>query len=265
RKEAMDFVEYLPASFVLIVRAEKAEAQAVGATGSIRESFEKTFLREDRYQLFLSGILTTIVITLLSVLFGTALGFLLYMACRKDGKAVNAVANFVIRLVQGMPVVVLLMILYYIIFAHAKVGGVAVAVVAFTLVFGSGVFGMLKTGVGAIDKGQMEAAYALGYGDMHAFFRIILPQAIPHFLPIYKGEIVSLLKTTAIVGYIAVQDLTKMGDIVRGRTYEAFFPLIVVALIYFILGGLFTFIVDRIEIRINPKRRKREDILKGIH
>ncbi|MBR1743403.1 MAG: ABC transporter permease subunit, partial [Lachnospiraceae bacterium] len=102
------------------------------------------------------------------------------------------------------------------------------------------------------------------YGDIRAFFRIILPQAVPHFLPAYKGEVVALIKATAIVGYIAVQDLTKMGDIIRGRTYEAFFPLIAVAVIYFILGGLLTFLVGRIEVLINPKRRKREDILKGV-
>jgi len=139
-----------------------------------------------------------------------------------------------------------------------------VAVIAFTLVFGAGVFGMLKMGVGAVDRGQTEAALALGYGSTHAFFRIILPQALPHFLPTYRGEVVSLIKATAVVGYIAVQDLTKMGDIVRGRTYEAFFPLIAVAIIYFILGALLTFLVNRIEIAINPKMRKEEDILKGI-
>ena len=91
-----------------------------------------------------------------------------------------------------------------------------------------------------------------------------MEQAVPHFLPSFKGEVVSLIKATAIVGYIAVQDLTKMGDIVRGRTYEAFFPLIAVAVIYFILGGLLTFTVGRIEKLINPKRRKRKDILKGV-
>ncbi len=123
---------------------------------------------------------------------------------------------------------------------------------------------MLKLGVGAVDDGQREAALALGYSDVKAFFRIILPQAIPHFLPVYKGEVVALIKATAIVGYIAVQDLTKMGDIIRGRTYEAFFPLIVVAIIYFILGALMTFAVGRIEKMINPKRRKRESILKGV-
>jgi polar amino acid transport system substrate-binding protein len=87
---------------------------------------------------------------------------------------------------------------------------------------------------------------------------------VPHFLPTYKGEVVALVKSTAIVGYIAVQDLTKMGDIVRGRTYEACFPLIAVAIIYFILGAMLTFLVDKIEININPKRRNREDILKGV-
>ena len=98
-----------------------------------------------------------------------------------------------------------------------------VSVFAFTLTFGAGVFGMLKSGEGAVDKGQAEAAYALGYSNAGAFFRIILPQMLPHILPSYKGEIVSLIKATSVVGYIAVQDLTRMGDIVRSRTYEAFF------------------------------------------
>ena len=240
------------------------KGQDLSLWGSIRSGFEKTFIRENRYMLFLSGMWTTVLITVLSVLFGTALGFLVYMGCRNDNAAANAIAGLFVWLVQGMPAVVLLMILYYVIFAHAAVSGTAVSVIAFTLVFGAGVFGMLKSGVGAVDTGQTEAAYALGYGNIHTFFRIILPQAVPHFLPAYKGEIVALLKATAIVGYIAVQDLTKMGDIVRGRTYDAFFPLISVAVIYFVLGGLLTFAVNSIEISINPKRRKREDILKGV-
>lgn len=264
RKEKMDFINYYPASFVLIVRTVGNVTESGGFIDEIKSSFNKTFIREDRYKLFLSGILTTIIITVLSILFGTALGFLMYMVCRNGNKFTNAIAKVLVWLVQGMPVVVLLMILFYIIFAKTDINGTIVSIIGFTFVFGAGVFGMLKSGVGAVDKGQTEAAYALGYGDMKCFFRIILPQAIPHFLPAYKGEVVSLIKSTAIVGYIAVQDLTKMGDIVRGRTYEAFFPLIAVAIIYFILGGLLTFIVGKIEIGINPKRRKKEDILKGV-
>ena len=156
------------------------------------------------------------------------------------------------------------MILFYVVFGSVAIDGIIVAVIGFTLTFGSSVFGLLKIGVGAIDKGQYEAAYALGYSNTRTFFRIILPQAIPHVMGAYKGEIVGLLKATAIVGYIAVQDLTKMGDIVRSRTYEAFFPLIAVTIIYFILESILELIVSRINIQIDPKRRKRESILKGV-
>ena len=264
RKETMDFVEYHQALFVLIVRAGGSARADHSFLAGVRESFYKTFIRENRYQLFIEGIITTLIITVLSILFGTVLGFVIYMLCRNGGRIPDTISRIFVWLIQGMPVVVLLMILYYIIFAKTQMSGTVVAVIAFTLVFGAAVFGMLKMGVGAVDQGQTEAALALGYGRTCAFFRIILPQALPHFLPSYKGEVVALIKATAIVGYIAVQDLTKMGDIVRGRTYEAFFPLVAVAVIYFLLGGLLTFIAGRIETLINPRRRKKETILKGI-
>jgi polar amino acid transport system substrate-binding protein len=119
-------------------------------------------------------------------------------------------------------------------------------------------------GVGAVDGGQYEAAYALGYSNRRTFFRVILPQALPHVLPAYRGEIVGLIKATAVVGYIAVQDLTKMGDIVRSRTYEAFFPLIAVTVIYFLLEGLLRRAVSRVTVNLDPRRRKPGDILKGV-
>ena len=160
--------------------------------------------------------------------------------------------------------VVLLMILYYIVFGNISINGITVAVIGFTLTFGAAVYGLLKIGVGTIDNGQYEAAYALGYSNQMTFFKIILPQALPHVLPAYKGEIVGLIKATAIVGYIAVQDLTKMGDIVRSRTYEAFFPLIAITIIYFVLEGIIGLLVSRISINLNPKRRNPSEILKGV-
>ena len=231
---------------------------------SLRESFVRTFIREDRYRLFLSGVGTTLLITLLSILFGTVLGFAVFMLCRNGNAAANVITRFCLWLVQGMPMVVLLMILYYIIFGKISIHGDIVAVIGFTLTFGASVFGLLKMGVGAVDNGQYEAAYALGYSNRRTFSRIILPQALPHVLPAYKGEIVGLIKATAIVGYIAVRDLTKMGDIVRSRTYEAFFPLIAVSVIYFLLEGLLRLIVSRVSVRFNPKNRKSADILKGV-
>ena len=263
RKQSVDFVEYYPAAFVLVVRAFRIETGG-SFLSAIADSFQKTFIRENRWKLFLKGIGTTMLITVLSVLFGTILGFAVFMLCRNGNPAANFITRFFVWLVQGMPVVVLLMILYYIIFGKVNISGAAVSVVGFTLVFGSAVFAMLRSGVGAIDRGQLEAAYALGYTNRKAFYRIILPQALPHFMPAYKGEITALIKATAVVGYVAVQDLTKMGDIVRSRTYEAFFPLIAVAIIYFILAAILTFLVNKIEIRIDPRRRSKQQILKGV-
>ena len=231
---------------------------------SIRASFDRTFIRENRWHLFGTGIGTTMLITLLSILFGTVLGFLVFMLCRNGNLFANGMIRFFTWLITGTPMVVLLMILYYIIFGSMKINGIAVAVIGFTLTFGTSVLSLLRMGVGTIDAGQYEAAYALGHTNLNTFFKIILPQAIPHVLPAYQGEIVSLIKATAIVGYIAVQDLTKVGDIVRSRTYEAFFPLIAVTIIYFILEGLFILAVRRIRISIDPRKRSRDAILKGI-
>ncbi len=271
RKESVSFsIPYHETELLALTRkadSVKKETVAAAAPGffeQIRISFEKTFLRESRWKLFVSGVNTTLLITLLTILFGTALGFVVFMLCRNGNPAANLITRFCLWLVQGMPMVVLLMILYYVIFGRVSISGVIVAVIGFTLTFGAAVFGLLKMGVGAVDNGQYEAAYALGYSNHKTFFKIILPQALPHVLPAYKGEIVGLIKATAIVGYIAVQDLTKMGDIVRSRTYEAFFPLIAVTVIYFVLEGLIGFLIDRLTFSFNPKRRKPADILKGV-
>lgn len=264
RKESVDFAESHYADSVVFVVLNPEEEKAESFFDRIRASFAKTFLRENRWKLFLQGIGTTMLITVLSILFGTALGFAVFMLCRNGNPIANAITRFCVWLVQGMPVVVLLMILYYVIFGKVDISGTAVSVVGFTLVFGYAVYAMLRAGVAAIGPGQLEAAYALGYSNRRAFYRVILPQALPHFMPAYKGQITSLIKATAVVGYVAVQDLTKMGDIVRSRTYEAFFPLIAVAAIYFILAAVLTFIVNRIELRIDPRRRSRKDILKGV-
>ena len=181
------------------------------------------------------------------------------MLCRNGNPVANGVTRVAMWLVQGTPMVVLLMILFYIVFGKTAISGITVAVIGFTLTFGSAVFGLLKMGVGAVDAGQTEAAYALGYSNRRTFFTIILPQALPHVMSAYSGEVVGLIKSTAIVGYIAVQDLTKMGDIVRSRTYEAFFPLIAIAVVYFILAAILIWIVNTREVRTIPGRQSSSD------
>ena len=186
------------------------------------------------------------------------------MACRGGNRIANWITGLFVWLVQGMPVVVLLMILYYIIFGSLHISGTIVSIIGFTIIFGAWTFELVRSSTAAVDFGQTEAAYSLGYTDLQAFFKVVLPQALPLIMPAYKGNISALMKATSVVGYIAVQDLTKMADIVRSRTYDAFFPLIAVAVIYFILEALLTFIVNGIEPLLNPRLRRRQDVLKGV-
>ena len=245
----------------VVVRDEDPEA---AGSSSFADKFVKTFITEDRYVLFLQGIEVTLLMTVLAIIFGTVLGFVLYLWYRKGGRLADAVTSFFSWLIGGMPIVVLLMILYYVVFGDSTIDGMWVAVIAFTLIFGSGMFDMLKSGVNAVDKGQTEASYSLGLNDRQTFFGIILPQAARHFMPSYKAAIVALIKATAVVGYISVQDLTKVSDIVRSRTFEALFPLITVAIVYFILAAILTAIVSLITANVEPRKRSVKKILKGV-
>ena len=255
----------LKSSYEQIKTAEDTSDTSSGFIQGLRKSFERTFIREDRYKLFIEGITNTMIITVLSIIFGTLLGFALYMFCRGGNVIANLLTDFSIWLVKGTPIVVLLMILYYVVFGRIDIEGLWVAVIAFTMTFGSVFCIMLRVGAGAVTHGQTEAAYSLGFSDWETFFSVILPQAAVHFMPTYKVEVTNLIKATSVVGYIAVQDLTKMGDIVRSRTYEAFFPLIAVAVIYFIIAGILNFIINRIQARLTPSKRKPENILHGIN
>ena len=158
--------------------------------------------------------------------------------------------------------VVLLMILFYIVFAGSGLSGVWVAVIGFGLNLAAYVCEMIRTGIQSVDIGQTEAALALGFTGPRAFFQIVMPQATKQFLPVFKGELVSLIKLTSVVGYIAVQDLTKMSDIIRSRTFEAFFPLISTAIIYFIIAWALTSLLIPIERKVTPDRKKRK--IKGV-
>jgi len=263
REETIDFsdAEYA-IHHVLITRSDDMASGSFLA--SVVNSFKKTFFVEARWTMFVRGVLNTLMITILSAVFGTLLGFVLYKMSVSGRVILKKLALGLAWLVRGMPVVVLLMILYYIIFAKAHIDGIWVSVVAFSLTFAVAMMGMITTGVGAVDNGQSEGAIALGYTKKQTFRYIVFPQAVTHFMPLYRAELIALIKATAIVGYIAVQDVTKVSDIVRSRTFEAFFPLIVVAILYFVLGALLTSAVKIFSNMRTKKQRNREIILKGI-
>ena len=160
---------------------------------------------------------------------------------------------------------VILMILFYVVFGKIRdMSGIVVAILGFTLTFGAFVYDHMTVSVNSVDRGQTEAAYALGYTKNQTFFRIIFPQAMSIFLPSYCGQAVEVIKATAVVGYVAVNDLTKMGDIIRSNTYEAFFPLIATAVIYFLLTWILALLLGLVKRRFEPKRRSKESILKGV-
>ena len=259
RAESVNFSDvYYTANAVAVVKRENisSESDGSGFFRSIAESFEKNFIRENRWQLIAEGIGTTCVITLMSTLFGSILAFGICMFRRTGSALANAVSNIYVKLLQGTPIVVLLMILYYVLLGKSGLPAVWVAVIGFSLNFGAYASEIMRSGIDSIDAGQREAALALGYSENQAFFRFIFPQAVVRFLPVYNGEIISLLKGTSVVGYIAIQDLTKMSDIIRSRTYEAFFPLIATAIIYFVLAWIISLILRFILKRVSPKSKK---------
>ena len=159
---------------------------------------------------------------------------------------------------------VLLMLFYYVIFGGSNLGGTFVAIVVFTLTMSIDVFGMLQSGTDSVPRGQMEGALALGFTERQAFRKFILPQAVQTFFPTWRSSIVNLLKFTAIVGYITVQDLTRMADLIRARTYDAFMPLIVISILYMLLAYLTMKLTGLLTARLDPTRRRPEDILPGV-
>ena len=263
RKESVLFSEpYHDTKLLMVVRASDVAAAAPAADEkpgffqNLARSFERNFIRENRWRLILSGIGVTCLITALATLFGTILAFAVCMFRRTGSKLANRISDWYVKLLQGTPTVVLLMILYYVVFGRLGVRAVWVAVIAFTLNLGAYGSEIMRSGIDSIDGGQREAALALGYTERQAFFDFIFPQAAVYILPVYRGELVNLLKSTSVVGYIAIQDLTKVSDIIRSRTYEAFFPLIATALIYFLLAWVISLLVKAMLHRIDPRARK---------
>ena len=263
RSEAINFTEPYLFYDIIAIYYEVPE-EDVPLLESIASSFEKTFIREDRWKLFLEGSGTTLLISALSVIFGTILGLLLYLWVAGGKKAERTAAGIISWIAGSTPAVVLLMIFYYIVFKNYVISNVTAAVVGFTIVFGCSFYEQIVTGVKAVGTGQEEAARAQGFSANQTFFRIIFPQALGHLSSNYQSDVISLIQDTSVVGYIAILDLTKMSDMIRARTYEAFFPLIATAIIYYILIQIITTLLHNLFYIIDNRNRKKERVLKDI-
>ena len=202
------------------------------------ESFYDNLIAEDRYRMILDGLQVTLLITLCAALLGTLLGGLVCWMRMSRRTWLQQVAKVYIDLMRGTPVLVLLMLMYYVVMAPLDATGIVVAIVTFAMNTAAYISEMLRTTIQGIDRGQTEAGLALGFTQRQTFFRVVLPQVVKAMMPVYQGEVVSLLKGTSIVGYIAVADMTRASDLIRSRTFDAFFPLIVTAIIYFLMAWL---------------------------
>lgn len=229
------------------------------------ESFVKTFITDDRWVQLLNGLLVTLEITFFAVIIGVAIGFLIAIVrstydmnlsgkkCRTLSdyilKAVNAVCNIYITVIRGTPVLIQLMIMYFIVFASSR-DGIIAAIISFGINSGAYVAEIVRSGIMSIDKGQFEASRSLGFNYRSTMIHVIIPQAFKNILPALGNEFIVLFKETSVAAYVSVQDLTYVGNLIRSRTYEAFFPLIAVALIYLVIVLILTFLLKKLERRL---------------
>lgn len=225
------------------------------------DKFYKTFIVDNRWQYLTNGLKNTLIITFFSVLLGMALGFItaiIRSTHDKTGKLkfLDFIARIYLTVIRGTPVVVQLLIIYFVIFASVQVDKIFAAVMAFGLNSGAYVAEIVRSGIMSVDNGQFEAGSSLGLNYSQTMIYIVLPQAFKNVLPALANECIVLLKETSVAGYIAVQDLTKGGDTIRSATYEPFMPLIAVAAIYLVIVMALTHFVSQLERRLaaNDKR-----------
>lgn len=221
----------------------------------LQSKFINNFIAEDRWKYLTDGLAVTLQITLCAVILGIVLGFLVAIVRSTHDrtgklKILNALCNLYLTVIRGTPVVVQLLIIYFVIFGSSSPSKVMVAVLAFGINSGAYVAEIFRSGIMSIDNGQFEAGRSLGFNYRQTMFYIVMPQAFKNVLPALGNEFISLLKETSVSGYIALQDLTKGGDIIRSRTYDAFMPLIAVALIYLVMVLIFSKLVSLLERRL---------------
>ncbi len=219
-----------------------------------------TFIYDDRYMYLVNGLKTTLIITVFAVMIGMVIGFLVAVIRAthdKTGrlKVLNFISKIYLTVIRGTPVMVQLLIIYYVIFASVRIDKTLVGILAFGINSGAYVAEIVRSGIMSIDNGQFEAGASLGLNYRRTMMFVILPQAFKNILPALANECIVLLKETSVAGYIALEDLTKGGDIIRSVTYEAFLPLIAVALIYLIIVVGLSSLVGKLEKRLKKNER----------
>ena len=217
-----------------------------------------TFLEDDRYMMLVDGLRNTVIITLGALCIGIVIGALVAIIkyCGEGSRAMKplcVLCDVYTTVIRGIPVVVLLLIFYFVIMQSAN--GITVGIVTFGINSGAYMAELMRSGIGAVDAGQMEAGRSLGMSRIQTTIHVVLPQAMKNILPAIGNEMIALLKETAVAGYVAVQDLTRAGNLIRNNTFDAFNPLMVVALTYLIIVVALTWLLGRFEKRLHKGDR----------
>ena len=220
----------------------------------ISDNLYKTFVYDDRYKYILEGLGNTLIIAFFAVIIGVIIGIIISLVRNNyevngKGKISNFIANSYVTIIRGTPVILQLMIIYYVIFKSSDVNILIVGILAFGINSGAYVSEIIRSGINAIDKGQLEAGLALGLSYSKVMRLVIMPQAIKNILPALGNEFITLLKET-----IGILELTKASDIIASRTYDYFFPLIVIALIYLALTYFLSKLVNLLERKLGNAR-----------
>ncbi|MBP3719667.1 MAG: amino acid ABC transporter permease [Eubacterium sp.] len=217
---------------------------------NLSETFEKCFIKDDRYLLLLNGIGVTIKVSILAAIMGLLIGFLIALCNLSKKKALNVIGKVYTDIIRGTPSVTQLMIIYFVVFKTVDWPKWIIAAIAFSINSGAYVSEIIRAGILSIDKGQTEAGRSLGLSKAQTMMSIIVPQAVKNIFPAMCNEFITLIKETAIVGYVGLVDIQKAGDFIKSATYEAFMPLIATAIIYFVLIKLLTLALGRVEKRL---------------
>lgn len=221
----------------------------------LKAQFILNFITDDRWMSLVRGLVVTLKITFFAVILGFVLGFSVAIVRNvyentKKLKVLNFLCNVYLTVIRGTPVVVQLLIIYFVIFSSIKIDKSIAAVLAFGINSGAYQAEIFRSGINSIPRGQMEAGRSLGFSYRQTMVNIIMPQAIKNVLPTLGNEFIVLMKETSVAGYIALEDLTKAGDIIRSRTYSAMMPFLAVALLYLIMVMFFSHLLKMFERRL---------------
>ncbi|MDD6060532.1 MAG: ABC transporter substrate-binding protein/permease [Ruminococcus sp.] len=256
RLKSIDFTDsYTTATQVIIVRNGSDASEL-----SFKEKFHNNFVVDNRWKNITNGMLVTLEISFFAVLIGVVLGFLIAIlrsTCDKTGKCklLNLILKAYLTVIRGTPTMVQLLIIYYVIFASSDINKVLVAIIAFGFNSSAYIAEIVRGGIMSVDSGQFEAGRSLGFNYAQTMRYFILPQAFKNVLPALCNEFIVLIKETSISGYIGIMDLTRGGDYIRSRTYEAFMPLIAVALVYLVIVVVLTSLVSKLEKRLKNNEK----------